>query len=151
MHRVDVFGNSPGVCRKLAEGIESFPGWHKGVRHKKTKTHRKIVRGSRKACRESGWSCNEYFDDGPRYSLGTGPSLEDEVGPRRKFARRFTEGIEKLAGNVKGDRHEENRRTCHKIAGSCRSMQECRWVNRPDGNWTARTIDYERRPMADSG
>ncbi|RWW03343.1 hypothetical protein GW17_00033503 [Ensete ventricosum] len=33
-------------------GIGSLPGWHKGVHKKKTETHRKIIRGSRKACRE---------------------------------------------------------------------------------------------------
>ncbi|RZS20838.1 hypothetical protein BHM03_00053403 [Ensete ventricosum] len=54
MHRVDAFGNSLGVCRKLAEGIGSLPGWCKGVRQKMTETRRKIVGGSRKACRESG-------------------------------------------------------------------------------------------------
>ncbi|RWV96497.1 hypothetical protein GW17_00040782 [Ensete ventricosum] len=52
MHRVDAFGNLPGVCRKLAEGIGSLPGWRRGVRQKKTETHRKIIEGSRKACRE---------------------------------------------------------------------------------------------------
>ncbi|RWW19287.1 hypothetical protein GW17_00016675 [Ensete ventricosum] len=43
-------GNSPGVRRKLAEGIESLPEWRKGVHQKKTKTRRKIIGGSRKAC-----------------------------------------------------------------------------------------------------
>ncbi|RWW38953.1 hypothetical protein BHE74_00055758 [Ensete ventricosum] len=32
MHSADEFGNSPGVYWKFAEGIESFPGWRKGVR-----------------------------------------------------------------------------------------------------------------------
>ncbi|RZR94375.1 hypothetical protein BHM03_00023068 [Ensete ventricosum] len=43
MHQVDAFGNSPGACRKLAEGIGSLSGWRKRVRQKKTETHRKIV------------------------------------------------------------------------------------------------------------
>ncbi|RWV86758.1 hypothetical protein GW17_00051308 [Ensete ventricosum] len=97
-YRVDAFGNSPGVCQKLAEGIRSLPGWRKGVPQKKTETPRKIVKGSRKACRESGCS-------------------DDVVGSRRKFAMRFAEGIGKLAGNAKGDHREEDRRTCLKIAG----------------------------------
>ncbi|RWV93430.1 hypothetical protein GW17_00044110 [Ensete ventricosum] len=59
-------------------------------------------------------------DDGPRYSLGIGPSSNDAVGFRRKFA----EGIGKLAGNVKGDRREEDQKTCRKIAGGCWSMRE---------------------------
>ncbi|RZR81358.1 hypothetical protein BHM03_00007556 [Ensete ventricosum] len=54
-------------------------------------------------------------DDGPRYSLGIGPSSDDVVGSRWKFAKRFTEGIGKLAGNVKRDCQEEDRRTCRKI------------------------------------
>ncbi|RWV79405.1 hypothetical protein BHE74_00041494 [Ensete ventricosum] len=61
-------------------------------------------------------------DDGPRYSLGIWPSSDDAVGSRRKFARRFVEGIGKLAGNVKGDCREKDRRTCRKIARGCWSM-----------------------------
>ncbi|RRT34348.1 hypothetical protein B296_00053688 [Ensete ventricosum] len=82
MHRVDTFGNSSGVCRKLAEGIESLPGWRKEVRQKKNDTRQKIVGGNRKAYRDS----------------------DDVLGSRWKFARRFAEGIGKLAGNTKGDR-----------------------------------------------
>ncbi|RZR89409.1 hypothetical protein BHM03_00017123 [Ensete ventricosum] len=48
----DAVGNSPRVRRELAEGIRSLPGWRKRVHRKKTETHRKIVGGSRKACRE---------------------------------------------------------------------------------------------------
>ncbi|RRT43907.1 hypothetical protein B296_00041827 [Ensete ventricosum] len=105
MHRVDTFGNSLGVCRKLAEGIESLPGWCKGVRQKMTETRQKIIEGSRKACRRSGCS-------------------DDAVRSRRKFARRFTEGIGKLIGNAKGDRWKEDWRTYRKIAGGCRSARE---------------------------
>ncbi|RZS28580.1 hypothetical protein BHM03_00062194, partial [Ensete ventricosum] len=46
------------------------------------------------------------------------------VGSRRKFARRFAEGIGKLAGNTKGDRRKEDQRTYRKITGDCRSMRE---------------------------
>ncbi|RWV89111.1 hypothetical protein GW17_00048760 [Ensete ventricosum] len=49
-----MFGNSPGVCRKLTKGIRNLPGWRKGVHEKKTETHRKIIGGSRKVYRESG-------------------------------------------------------------------------------------------------
>ncbi|RRT53067.1 hypothetical protein B296_00023118, partial [Ensete ventricosum] len=72
-------------------------------------------------------------------------------GSRRKFARRFAEGIGKLAGNMKGDHREEDQRTCRKIAGGYRSIEECRRVNCPNDDWIARTIDYERRPTADGG
>ncbi|RZR92237.1 hypothetical protein BHM03_00020543 [Ensete ventricosum] len=37
---------------ELVEDIGSLPGWRKRVRQKKTETRRKIVGGSRKACRE---------------------------------------------------------------------------------------------------
>ncbi|RZR92172.1 hypothetical protein BHM03_00020432 [Ensete ventricosum] len=102
MHRVDAFGNSPRVCRKLTESIGSLLGWCKRVRQKKSETRRKIVGGSRKACRDS----------------------DDAMGSRRKFARRFVEGIRKLAGNVKGDSRKEDRQTCRKIVRGCRSMRE---------------------------
>ncbi|RWW51946.1 hypothetical protein BHE74_00041665 [Ensete ventricosum] len=46
------------------------------------------------------------------------------MGSRRKFARRFAEGIGKLARNAKGDRQKEDRRTCRKIVGGCPSMWE---------------------------
>ncbi|RZR74992.1 hypothetical protein BHM03_00047199 [Ensete ventricosum] len=75
-----MFGNSLGVCRKLAKGIGSLPGF----------------------ARDS----------------------DDRVGSCRKFARRFAEGIGKLAGNAKGDRQKEDQRTCRKIAGGRRSMRE---------------------------
>ncbi|RWW37643.1 hypothetical protein BHE74_00057212, partial [Ensete ventricosum] len=65
IHRVDAVGNSLGVHRELTEGIESLPGWRKGVRQKKTETHKKIVRGSRKAYRDS-------LGDSPK---GSGSSL----------------------------------------------------------------------------
>ncbi|RWV93092.1 hypothetical protein GW17_00044480 [Ensete ventricosum] len=108
MHRVDAIGNLLGVLQKLKEGIGSLLGWRKGVCQKKTETRQKIIGGSRKACRD----------------LGIGPGLDDAVGSRRKFARRFVKEIEKLAGNAKGDYREEDRRTCRKITGGCRIMRK---------------------------
>ncbi|RRT37627.1 hypothetical protein B296_00058809 [Ensete ventricosum] len=56
----------------------------------------------------------------------------------REFARRFVKGIGKLAGSTKGDRREEDRRTCHENVGGYRIMREIRVtassfrrVNRP--------------------
>ncbi|RWV81974.1 hypothetical protein GW17_00056562, partial [Ensete ventricosum] len=46
-------------------------------------------------------------DDGPRSSLGIAPGSDDAVGPCREFARRFAEGIRKLAGNTPGDRRKK--------------------------------------------
>ncbi|RWW68713.1 hypothetical protein BHE74_00023752 [Ensete ventricosum] len=46
-------------------------------------------------------------DDGPRSSLGIRPSSDYAVGFHREFARRFAEGIGKLAGNMSGDRRKK--------------------------------------------
>ncbi|RWW16357.1 hypothetical protein BHE74_00001009 [Ensete ventricosum] len=92
IHRVDAIGNSPGVHRKLVEGIGSLSGWRKRVCQKKTETRWKIVRGSRKACQER---CGGF---------------------RQEFARRFAEGIGKLVGNTPGDHRGEDQKTCCKHA-----------------------------------
>ncbi|RWV87595.1 hypothetical protein GW17_00050393 [Ensete ventricosum] len=81
MHWVDAVGNSPGVRLELIEGIGSLPGWHKGVRQKKTETRQKIVGGSRKACRD----------------LSIGPGFEQCSGISPN-------GIRKFAENTLGDR-----------------------------------------------
>ncbi|RWW02495.1 hypothetical protein GW17_00034414 [Ensete ventricosum] len=75
MHRVDAVGNPAGVRRELVEGIGSLPEWCKGVRQKKTETHRKIVRGSRKACRDS-------LGDSPK-GLGSSLGTHRDITGRR--------------------------------------------------------------------
>ncbi|RRT32290.1 hypothetical protein B296_00057121 [Ensete ventricosum] len=72
--------------RDLAKVIESSPGWRKRVRQKKTETCRKMV-----------------VDDGPGSSLSIEPGFERYSGISLEFARRFTEGIRKLAGSTLGD------------------------------------------------
>ncbi|RZS25193.1 hypothetical protein BHM03_00058357 [Ensete ventricosum] len=67
-------------------------------------------------------SMQQQPDDGPRYNLGIGPSLDDAVGSHRKFASRFAEGIGKLAGNAKGNCQKEDQRTCYKIVGGCQKF-----------------------------
>ncbi|RWW42135.1 hypothetical protein BHE74_00052334 [Ensete ventricosum] len=103
MHRVDAFGNSAGVYWKLAEGIGSLLEWRKGVRQKKIKTRWKIIGVAEKL-------------------IGSRDGLVKDI----LFARRFAEGIGKLAGNAKGDRRKEDQRTCRKIARGCRSMRDDR-------------------------
>ncbi|RWW03320.1 hypothetical protein GW17_00033530 [Ensete ventricosum] len=61
-------------------------------------------------------------NNGPRSSLGIGPSSDDEVVSHREFTRRFIEGIKNLAGNTKGDRREEDRRAYRKNTGGYRIM-----------------------------
>ncbi|RZS20740.1 hypothetical protein BHM03_00053303 [Ensete ventricosum] len=85
MHRVDAVGNSPGVRRELVEDIGSLPGWRKGVRQKKTKTRRKIVRGSRKTCRE-------------RFAEGIGKLAVNTSGDRRKKTGRLAARMSEAAG-----------------------------------------------------
>ncbi|RWW38651.1 hypothetical protein BHE74_00056104 [Ensete ventricosum] len=46
-------------------------------------------------------------DDGPRSSLSIGSGFGRCSGISPKFARRFTEGIGKLAGNTPGDRRKK--------------------------------------------
>ncbi|RZS28686.1 hypothetical protein BHM03_00062318 [Ensete ventricosum] len=103
MHRVDTVGNSPGVHRELAEGIGSLLGWRKGVRQKKTETHREIVGGSRKACRKTNYNGS----NGIISSLSIRPGSDGAMGSRWEFARRFAEGIGKLVGNTLGDRQKK--------------------------------------------
>ncbi|RWV80644.1 hypothetical protein GW17_00058046 [Ensete ventricosum] len=59
----------------------------------------------------------------------------DAIGSRRKFARRFVEGIGKLTENTKGDRRKEDRMTCLKIAEGCRSMREVSSSPKEDWKW----------------
>ncbi|RWW75949.1 hypothetical protein BHE74_00015983 [Ensete ventricosum] len=98
MHRVNAVGNSLGVCRELAKGIRSLQGWRKGVRQKKTETRRKIIGGLTMT-----GAMKLQPDNGPRSSLGIGLGLDNAVGPCREFAKRFAEGIGKLAGSTPGD------------------------------------------------
>ncbi|RWV84803.1 hypothetical protein GW17_00053456, partial [Ensete ventricosum] len=120
IHRVDAVENSPGVHQELGEGIRHLPGWRKGVCQKKTETRWKIVRDSRKTCRETG-AMKLQPDDGPKSSLGIESGSDDAVGFRREFARRFAEGIEKLTGNTSEDHREKTYRKYargYRIGGS---------------------------------
>ncbi|RRT70717.1 hypothetical protein B296_00031113, partial [Ensete ventricosum] len=45
-------------------------------------------------------------DDGPRLSLSIGPGFGRCSKISSKFAKRFTEGIEKLTGSMPGDRRK---------------------------------------------
>ncbi|RWV77099.1 hypothetical protein GW17_00062120, partial [Ensete ventricosum] len=87
-------------------------GWRKGVRQKKTETRRKIIGGNRKACRDY----NHIM--GQDQASASGRGSDDVVGYRWEFARRFAEGIMKLAGNMSGDRQrrsEDLRQECRRL------------------------------------
>ncbi|RZR79030.1 hypothetical protein BHM03_00004595 [Ensete ventricosum] len=44
---------------------------------------------------------------GQDQAWASGQGSDDVVGPCQEFARRFTEGIEKLAGNMPGDHRKK--------------------------------------------
>ncbi|RWV87604.1 hypothetical protein GW17_00050384 [Ensete ventricosum] len=73
-----------------------------GVCQEFARRNRQLIEVSLEGYRE--FTERSVDNDGPRYSLGFGPSSDDVVGSHRKFTRRFAEGIGKLAGNAKGDR-----------------------------------------------
>ncbi|RRT31284.1 hypothetical protein B296_00054860 [Ensete ventricosum] len=60
------------------------------------------------------------LNDGPRSSLSIGPGFGRCGGFRREFARRFTEGIGKLARNTPGDHQGEDQKTYRKYVGGYR-------------------------------
>ncbi|RZS17516.1 hypothetical protein BHM03_00049664 [Ensete ventricosum] len=106
MHRVDAVENSPRVRREHAEGIGSLLGWRKEVHQKKTETHRKIIGVAKKLA----------GNDGPRSSLSIELGFGRYSGISLKFARRFVEGIGKLAGNTPGDRRKKTERLTARMA-----------------------------------
>ncbi|RRT81061.1 hypothetical protein B296_00001419 [Ensete ventricosum] len=53
-------------------------------------------------------------DNVPKSSLRIGPGLDDAVGSRREFARRFAKGIEKLTWSTIGRSPEEDQMTYRK-------------------------------------
>ncbi|RWV95558.1 hypothetical protein GW17_00041807 [Ensete ventricosum] len=61
-------------------------------------------------------------DNGPISSLGIGPSLDNEVGPHREFARRFAEGIRKLARA----RNEITERRSDDLPQECQRLPDLR-------------------------
>ncbi|RWW60955.1 hypothetical protein BHE74_00032010 [Ensete ventricosum] len=70
-------------------------------------------------------------DNGPRSSLDIGSSLDDVVGPHREFARRFTEGIGKLAGNTPDDHRKKTKRLIVRMSEAVRlAGVELNWLTR---------------------
>ncbi|RRT31433.1 hypothetical protein B296_00055403 [Ensete ventricosum] len=106
MHRVDTNENSLGVRRGLPRVLRVY----------QDNTREFVRRRPRLIGRLSGvveklvesWDAMELQpDDAPRSSLGIGPGSDVAVGFRREFARRFVEGIGKLAENTPGDRQKK--------------------------------------------
>ncbi|RZS26737.1 hypothetical protein BHM03_00060118 [Ensete ventricosum] len=82
----DVVGNSPGVYRELAKGIESLLGWRKGVRRKKIETRRKIIECLTMTVKRSYRS---DMDPGSSLSIGVrfGRCGGSSLGVRLDFAK----------------------------------------------------------------
>ncbi|RRT46382.1 hypothetical protein B296_00033964 [Ensete ventricosum] len=57
----------------------------------------------------------------PKSSLGISQGLDNAVGARRKFARRFAEEIGKLARNTPGDRQRKTVRLAAGDYEGCRN------------------------------
>ncbi|RZS22683.1 hypothetical protein BHM03_00055495 [Ensete ventricosum] len=115
--------NSPGMRQELAEGIGSLPGWRKRVRQKKTETHRNIIEGSRKTCREFNHDGMSYRSNiNPGSSLGIRPRIERCCGSSPGVCYDFAEGIGKIARNTSGDRRRKTVRLIAGEAGGCQFM-----------------------------
>ncbi|RWV89180.1 hypothetical protein GW17_00048686 [Ensete ventricosum] len=128
--------NTIGVpSSKCVEGIGSLPGWRKGVRQKKTVTRQKIVKGRRKACRETNYdrSNGVTTDDGPRSNLSLRLRFGRCSGISSEFARRFAEGIGKLTGNMSGDCRK-------KTIGLIARMSEATGLAGVELNWLTRGL-----------
>ncbi|RWW04332.1 hypothetical protein GW17_00032451 [Ensete ventricosum] len=69
-------------------------------------------------------------DDGPRSSLSIMPKFRRCSEISSKFARRFTEGIGKLVGNIPGDRRKKTGRLIARMPEAA-GLAGGRWVNRP--------------------
>ncbi|RRT70513.1 hypothetical protein B296_00000783 [Ensete ventricosum] len=103
--------------------------------------------------------------DGPRSCLGIELGLDDAMGPRLEFARRFVEGIGKLAGNMPGDHQKKTRRLITRIPeavgltrvelnwltsglvniSGCTATTQPRRLNRSyPGIWVLSTVDLPR-------
>ncbi|RZS16803.1 hypothetical protein BHM03_00048873 [Ensete ventricosum] len=117
---------------RCVKGIKSLPGWHKGVRQKKTETRRKIIGGRRKACRETNYNRSNGVTTRlwAKIKLGHRAGFGRCNGISSKFARRFVEGIGKLAGNTLGDCRKKTRRLTARIPEDAGLVGGQR-VNRP--------------------
>ncbi|RWW71730.1 hypothetical protein BHE74_00020496 [Ensete ventricosum] len=76
-------------------------------------------------------------DDGPRSNLGIGPILNDVVGSHWEFARRFIEGIGKLAGNTLGDRQKKTGLLIARMLEAVKLVGDyCQWLLVAELPWT---------------
>ncbi|RRT68888.1 hypothetical protein B296_00032601 [Ensete ventricosum] len=86
-------GSSSRVSRVCQDGVREFARRRLRLTGRLPRVAEKLV--------------GSWYDDGPRSSLGIGLGLDDTLGPHREFARRFTEGIRKLAGSTPGDHRKK--------------------------------------------
>ncbi|RRT84895.1 hypothetical protein B296_00010749 [Ensete ventricosum] len=90
-------GSSPRVLGVFKDGIREFTRRRLGFVERLSGVAEKLTG------RLTMTRAIELSDDGPRLSLSIRPGLDDGVGPRQEFARRFAEGIGKLTGSAPGD------------------------------------------------
>ncbi|RRT54011.1 hypothetical protein B296_00015752 [Ensete ventricosum] len=91
--RLECVGSSPMVSRACLDGTREFARRRPRLIESLSMIAQKLI--------------GSWEDDGPRSSLGIEPISNDVVGSHWEFARRFTEGIGKLAGNTLGDRQKK--------------------------------------------
>ncbi|RRT42114.1 hypothetical protein B296_00023087 [Ensete ventricosum] len=113
-------------ARRFAKGIEKLAGNTLGDHRKKTigLTIRMLEAAELGGSLTMTGAMELQPDNGTRSSLGIGPSSDDTVEPHREFARRFTKGIEKLAGNMLGNHRKKTIGLTARMlvtAGLCRS------------------------------
>ncbi|RWV90229.1 hypothetical protein BHE74_00032704 [Ensete ventricosum] len=100
--RQECVGSSPRVSGVYQDGAREFAGRRSRLAERLSGVFEKL------AGRLTMTGAMELqLDDGPRSSLSIEPGFRRCSGISSKFARRFVEGIGKLAGNTPGDRRKK--------------------------------------------
>ncbi|RWV76839.1 hypothetical protein GW17_00062438 [Ensete ventricosum] len=127
--RQECVGSSPRVSGVCQDGVREFARRKLRLTGRLSMVAEKLV----------GRATELQPDDEPRSSLSIGPGFGRCSGISLEFARRFAEGIMKLAGNTPEDRWKKTERLsqeCQRLS-DWREIQAAassfRWVNRPGG------------------
>ncbi|RRT49707.1 hypothetical protein B296_00049183 [Ensete ventricosum] len=83
-------------------------------------------------------------DDGPRSSLGIGPSSDYAVGPHRELTRRFVKGIGKLTRNTPRDHRKKTGRLTARILEVVGLAGISTGKPPVSSDWTTRTVERGR-------
>ncbi|RWW59279.1 hypothetical protein BHE74_00033799 [Ensete ventricosum] len=87
---------------------------------------------------------------GQDQAWASGRGADNAVGPRREFARKFTEGIGKLAGNTPRDCQKKTIRLTARIPEAAQLSGKISTAELPvSGKCTIPAQDFERLSMAE--